>query len=116
MEDTDNEKMVLESKYRQLNEKTILFQNQLYEMQVEKKTQEENYNKLKLLYKNTKDNYLEVKIELERSKESLKDNREQPTLHEAKPDYEFMVLKELEGINEIKFLLNEQESFLKQTH
>lgn len=49
-----------------------------------------------------------MKIELESYKEISKSNPEQLSVLEAKPDYEDQIVKELEGIGELKFLLNEQ--------
>lgn len=60
--------MVLESKYRQLNEKTVLIQNHIYEVEAQKKTIEENYNKIKQLYKNSRDECLELKYEVQKVK------------------------------------------------
>lgn len=61
IEDIDNEKMVMESKFRQLSEKTVLVKNQSYELDCSKHTLEENYNKLKQLYKSSKEEVLETK-------------------------------------------------------
>lgn len=64
IEDMENEKMVMESKYRQLNDKTILIQNKVLEVDGQKRTLEDNYNQLKSLYRSSKDEYLELKYEL----------------------------------------------------
>ena len=53
--------MVMESKFRQLSEKTVLVKNQSYELDCSKHTLEENYNKLKQLYKSSKEEVLETK-------------------------------------------------------
>jgi predicted nuclease with TOPRIM domain len=97
--------MVMDSKYRQLNEKTLLCQHQFSELEGQKHTLEENYSQLKQVYKQAKEEFLELKYELEKAKEAVRFNPVVEEGEEKDSDTELLIMKEMEGLVDLKNLL-----------
>lgn len=55
VDETDTEKMVMESKLKQTNEKTNMLIERITELEVKLNNSEESYGKMKALFKSSKD-------------------------------------------------------------
>ena len=55
IEETETEKMVMESKYKQTNEKMGLLTERINELEVKLAASEDTFAKMKTLFKNSKD-------------------------------------------------------------
>lgn len=114
VDETDTEKMVMESKLKQTNEKTNMLIERITELEVKLNNSEESYGKMKALFKSSKDQCLNLKFELEELKEKSRSYRQVDGQNIRENEGEGYLLNEIEGIIELKNVIRERESFLKQ--
>ena len=108
IEETDTEKMVMESKYKQTNEKMGLLTERINELEVKLAASEESFAKMKALFKNAKEECLNQKFQIEELRQQIRTMRfdESPSVFPQQDDT--LLAQEVSSIIELGIILRER--------
>jgi predicted nuclease with TOPRIM domain len=108
IEETDTEKMVMESKYKQTNEKMGLLTERINELEVKLAASEESFAKMKALFRNAKEECLNQKFQIEELRQQIRTMRFDE-LPSAFPQQDGTLLaQEVSSIIELGIILRER--------
>jgi predicted nucleic acid-binding Zn-ribbon protein len=106
--------MVMESKYKQTNEKMNMLTERINELEIKLHSAEESYAKMKGLFKASKDECLNQKFEIEELKEQIRSMKMNESIMSYPKDDDTLLSQDISSIIELGIILKEKESFLKQ--
>jgi len=108
IEETDTEKMVMESKYKQTNEKMGLLTERINELEVKLAASEESFAKMKALFRNAKEECLNQKFQIEELRQQIRTMRfdELPSAFPQQDDT--LLAQEVSSIIELGIILRER--------
>lgn len=106
--------MVMESKFKQTNEKMNMLTEKINELQIKLNSSEDSCAKLKYHFKSSKDECLGQKFQIEKLKEQIRSIKLNDNGSNTPKDDNNLLSQEISSIIELGIILKERESFLKQ--
>ena len=113
IEEVDTEKMIIESKYKQLGEKLAFLSDTVLEMKAQLTMAEKSTQKLKGQLRDSRDDCMALRFQMESLKQQASQGRIDQIAPSQSNDCELIVAQELQKIREISDTIRDQEYLMK---